>query len=377
MLWLLLGMILLFGGLFFGLFSASAPDALPMRITTLFSIAGGFYLLARVARAQLVLDGSRIQVRGAFREQEADSSEIEGFRTIRSRNGTYTRLYLKDGRSAITISRDFDTDEEYNMWLRHLVDLDQRDREHLLDEISHQDQLGATPDQRMAALANAKTWAIFLTVVAVVAAVGLNLADPTFHLSSVVFLALAPFVAMGLVWRSPLLYAVFKPKADPRADLGFVLIAAAFGLLLRNRDLHLASLQPLLGLMIFLLVVNLGGFYRTVSSGAGAWGRGFALLFMAGLYSYSLVVLMNTMPDHAPVTDYATSVVGKHISSGRSTSYILDLAPWGPMQNQNRLSVSYRQYGQTDIGDQVCLELHPGALHAPWYTHIDCAARIF
>jgi len=373
---IILGFVLIACGSIFTLTSSSAASGSLALIPMMFFLAAGIYMFAWALRARLVIDGPRIEVRSAFQQKTADRSEIEGFRTFSSRNGTYLRLYLKDDRGSITVPRDFETDGEYDSWFRQIPDLDQRDREALLDEISHQEALGATPEERMGALATAKTWSIFLLVVAIAAAVVLNFAGIEFRMISAAVLAAAPVVMLGLLWRTPLLYAVFKQKADPRAEVSFVLMAAGLGLLIRDRDVHLVSMQPLLWLVALIALAFLAGLWGSLGQGASILGKAFGLLFFAGMYSYGLVVLADTLPDRSPVTPYATTVVGKHVSHGRSTTYTLRLAPWGPLQEPNGISVSSRIYEKTDIGDTVCLDLRPGALHVPWYVHVPCDGQV-
>ena len=374
-LYFLLGVLLTAGGLFFCFARGAGSDRLASQVSTVFFLVGGAYMVAFALRSRLVIEGSHIEVRGAFREQAADLDDIEGFRTIRSRNGTYTRLCLKEDRGAITMPRSFDTDEAFRKWFQQLPDLDKRDRDSLLDEIARQNELGATPNERIGALRYAKTWSILILIVSVIAAVALNLGDKDMLLPAAVALAFMPVVALFLVWRSPLLYAVFKPRADPRAELSFILMAAGFGLLIRDSGVHLVSQHSLLWLIGLITIAFTVGFLGSIRSGSVVWGRLIGLFFFVGLYSYALVVLANTLPDHSRATPYTTSVIGKRISHGRSASYILDLAPWGPVQNPNPLTVSSTLYNETLLGDQVCLNLYPGLLLSPWYRQVPCTAQ--
>ncbi len=375
LLYMVLGMFFLVLGTILGpLLIASAANRTFSMMMILFFFAFSVFMLAQVLRSRLVIEGTRIEVRGAFKEQSADLSEIEGFRTISTRNGSYTQLGLREGRGTISISNGFDTDEAYREWLRRVPDLDARDRKALLDEISQQADLGATPEERLSALATAKTWGVFLLVVTVVAAVALNFADNSLRLLTALILMLAPLVVMLLVGRSPLLYAVYKPKADPRAELSFVLIVAAFGLFIRNRGVHFVSLQPLLWIMGLITIGYMAGLSSSIRGARSIWSNFIGMLFFAAFYSYGFVVLANTLTDHSQATRFTATVIGKHISSGRSTSYILDLSPWGPVENPNKLTVSSSLYNETSVGDPVCLDLHAGSLHAPWYQHVSCNA---
>lgn len=138
-------------GLFIGGMGVLAAGALsqqsnqgPAVLMAIASLAVGIYLLALVLRSRLVIDGTHIEVRGAFREKTADLSEVEGFRTLTSRNGSYWQLKLKEGRGSITISQCFDCDG-VRAWLQQLTDLDEQDRIKLLNEIEHDQDWGPRP----------------------------------------------------------------------------------------------------------------------------------------------------------------------------------------------------------------------------------------
>jgi len=374
MLYMILGMGFAAFGVFFAWVStASATDRTMPVIIGLASLAFAALMLAQVARSRLVIQGSRIEVRDVFSERTGDLSEIEGYRTVRSRNGTYTKLCLKDGRGTITLSRSFDTDDDFRAWFNHVPDLDKRGRETLLSEISQQAELGATPEERLGALATAKTWSIFTVIVAAASAVGLNLGPDSLFLPSAVVLALIPFAVLLLVQRSPLLYAVLKQKADPRAELIFALLVASFGFIPRIRGFHLVSVQPLLLIIVPIALVYTGAIYSFTRKDSVMLPRAIAVLFLAGLYSYGLTVVSDTQADHSPATLYSAQVIDKHISHGRSTTYYLHLDAWGPLKDTDQISVPFLLYRATDPGDQVCLGLHPGALHIPWYRIDACS----
>lgn len=376
MLYLIAGMLFVTFGAVFGpiLFSA-ASNGIPGVLVAFFFLGFGVYMLAQAFRAQLVIEGSRIEVRSAFRERSADLADIEGFRTISSRNGTYTQLQLKAGLGSISISNSFDTDDDYRTWFKQATDLDQRDREQILNEISQEVELGSTPQERLDALATAKTWAVFISIVTGVAAAALAFGPPPVQFIAAVLVALAPLTALFLMQRSPLLYAMFKQKADPRGELSFVLILAAFGLLIHCGGLHFVSMQPLLYFIVPIGLIYVAVYYSISNKGSSRPGTIIAVLFFAGMYSYSLGMVADTLTDHATATVYSAQVLDKHLSRGRSTTYYLNLAPWGPIENPGQVSVPMRTYDTVEPGDQVCLRLHPGSLHVPWYQLADCSAQ--
>ncbi|MDR3740466.1 MAG: hypothetical protein P4L40_15740 [Terracidiphilus sp.] len=350
----------------------SPGNALPAALPALFLLGCAIYMLATVVRSRLVIDGTRIEVRTAFRDRSADVSEIEGFRTIRSRNGNYTWLKLREGRGAINIPYTFDVDEDFRAWLRQVPDLDQKDRDEILGEVAQRQDLGATPEERLAALPTARTWAVFLAVVTGVAAVALAFGPQALHPFAVVIFVVTPIAAAMLLHRSPLLYAVMKQKSDPRAELLYVLMIAGFGLLFHASGLHLVRFQPLLLVATPVAAAAFFGFTappRGASNRPGAW---FALAMLSCLYGFALSIVTDTVGDSRIAATYRAEVLGKHESHGRSTSYTLSLAPWGPRELPDSVGVSSTTYRLLDIGDQACIEVHPGNLRITWFRVAAC-----
>lgn len=372
---LLFGVALCAGSWFLGTMTAAKSSGPAAWLPAAFLFATGIYLLAWVVRSRLVIDGSRIEVQTAFTNRSADRSQIEGYRTIQTRNGNYKQFQLRDGAGYLSVRNDFDTDADFDAWMRQIPDLDLRDREALLDTIKQDAELGATPEERIQALATAKTLAIFLLVVVIAAAAALMFGDPWLQIPSAIVLAIAPAAILMMVSRSPMLYAVFKPKKDPRAELAFVLMVIGFSFLIKIGGIHVVTLTPLLPVMAILAIFFLLPVFLSNRGGPNQFGRIIGVILFAGFYGYGLTIAADELLDHGTVSPYRATVVGKHESHGRSTSYTLDLAPWGPVETANKIGVSASVYGRTDIGDQVCLNLHPGSLHVQWYSLVDCVSQ--
>jgi hypothetical protein len=369
------GMYFLFGvaSLVFGLsvfYAMSMVSARQGSFLILFvaPILLGIYLVALAARSKLIIDGTRVEVHYAFRERSAELSEIEGFRTISSRNGSYWILRLKGNLGKITISKSFNEDDDLREWLQHLTDLDERDRGALLEKIQHDQELGATPKDRLTALKQARLWNIVLSGAAIAAAIGLFLGDQSLRVLFAAVLALVPAVLLYLVAKQDLLYALFKPKKDPRTDVGIGLMVSGFGLLLVNQGSHFVSMLPLLPYIVLIVLVCLVSLAGTIRGNPQFWGSMIGVVFFCGLYGFGLVACWDKMLDKSKPETFAVSVTGKHISSGsRSTTYSLELEPWGPEDSKNNLDVSRGVYESIETGDSVFLELRTGALHAAWY----------
>lgn len=373
-LFLLLAIGMAGGAVFFAAKAHAESAGFLEAIMVIFFLGGGLYLAAYALRSRLILDGSRIVVRGVFKEKSADLSEIEGFRTVEARNSSFTQLYLKEGRGKITISQSFESDDDYRAWLQKATDLDARDRDAILAEISQDSELGSTPEERLSALKQAKTLSYIAIAIALAAAIGMNFAPAAYRLPLAILLALVPVAMLLQAQRSPLLYSFFKKKADPRADLAIVLLIAAFGLAFAAAEIEFVSIKPLLILIVPVALAYIAMLYGPATKNNSQAGVVIGVLFVSLPYSFGLAVVANSMADNAKPASYIVPVVGKHTTNGKSTTYYLDLAPWGPLEAQNEISVSSNIYTNTEEGDAVCLTLHPGRLHAAWYQLADCPA---
>jgi hypothetical protein len=363
------------GGIMMGVLASKTTNAsVPLVMTAVFSCVG-IYLIALAQRSRLTLDRDHIEIRGAFTERSAELNDIKGYRTIDSRNGHYTQIYLNNGRSALNVANYFDRDETFDTWFRRITNLDHRDRDALLDKISQDEQLGATPQDRLAALSAAKTNSIFALVIALAAAVAANWGIPALYVPFSIALALVPIVLAFLRHRSPLLYTVFRRRDDPRAELLYALIVTSFGLLVRARGVHFIALQSIALVTAVLTVVYIAGFCHSLFESSSPTRTFFALLLFGMLYSYGAVAVADAVGDDSTPTHYVVHVTGKHYTTGRSRSYYLMLEPWGPIQHSNSLGVSKSVYDKAGAGDQVCLDLRAGRLNAAWYTQVSCSSE--
>jgi hypothetical protein len=353
--------------------SSGRTGAFPIAMALLLVGLGG-YLLALALRSRLIIDGSHIEVRSALQEQTAELSDIEGYRTVNTRNGSFWRLQLKHSRGYITVQKSFDCDD-LRAWRQQLIDLDERDRNALLDEIKRAEDLGATPDERLNALKQANHLNIALSAAAIAAAVVFFFYQGPVRLAAAIILALVPAMVLYLMHMEPLLYAVGKPKRDPRTDLTIAILASAFGLMFSGIAMHFVSYMPLLEWGALISAAYIFAFFAYTQKGPRVQSFLLIMLIYGCMYGYGLVTVADTLLDHAPTTTFATSVVGEHEVHGRSTTYYLDLAAWGPFDATNKLSVRHSEYLQAQIGEAVCLALHPGYLHAAWYTRVECGDR--
>jgi hypothetical protein len=190
--------------------------------------------------------------------------------------------------------------------------------------------------------------------------------------------AAAPLVTAVLLMREPLLYAIFKRKKDPRAELSPVLFISGFAFLFFIQQVNFVAATSLVGDAALVAVLWVAVFWRPASRSIQPGGVMLAVVLAGLLYAWGVTAGANVALDGAPAVMYRTYVVGKYtvVTHGRgsSTSYHLRLEPWGPYANSvMSMRVQHRLYSSTQVHDTVCINLHPGWLHARWYEAVPCS----
>jgi hypothetical protein len=91
------------------------------------------------------------------------------------------------------------------------------------------------------------------------------------------------------------------------------------------------------------------------------------MLILAGLYSYNALIFSNCAFDHQPSEISKVGIDGKHINHGKSTTYTLELSPWGRFSAGKNVQVPWSFYRSVQTGGSVNVYLHPGKWGIAWY----------
>lgn len=351
--------------------------ALPVAVLFL---APAIVNLLQTWRSRLVLENDVIELHSAFRVHRALRDEIEGFRTIKNRNGSWTRLYLRQGRGAFNVPNFFTGDADFKEWLEQIPDLDQRDAHEIEKAVASHDSSASSPANGSHTFDRAKGWAIGLSVLAGAASIPVIWVSyaPAYRAALALLLACTP-VGIILLHRFPLSFTAFRRKPDPRADLAFLIIwpgiAMMFSYQTANDSSHLVDIFQLAPGVLIVLAGYVAALFPTAWKNPSRGGIFFSVVVMGAMYSIGLVHAVNTLPDASKPLLYETSILKMRVSqSSKGTRYYLRVAPWGPIAYPDDVSVPKGTYDASHTGDPACFGLHPGVLRAPWYTSIPCAA---
>ena len=367
---LIVASLSLAGGIFF-----LHPDngRAPAGAAILVALCGGFalmgiYLLAVAIFYRVILQADSIQVFEIYRRRHLARDEIEGRGHFSHRPGMSAWVLVpKPGFGAkIKLSSLLRTDKAFLAWIHSLPDLDLGKQRAAAQErtaaIHSLKQRGFSEStiQRLGRIAGGLNFAAY----------GLGLAsflisDPH-HVLTWAMVAL-PWVAVLMVAHFAPYYRFGGPRKNPLPDLSIVLIIPGLFLTLRA----LQGIAPVGWEGPLLLTV----FGSAILVGLAFWcdpwlkqhrGTAVLLLILCCGYGYGAGMQVNALLDQSTPRAYRAIVTVKHVSHGKSTSYHLNLAPWGPEVSGQDLMVSYSQYVAVKTGDTVCMLLRSGALRVAW-----------
>jgi hypothetical protein len=186
-------------------------------------------------------------------------------------------------------------------------------------------------------------------------------------------MAFVPIAAAGWALSSGGGFGFLARRGDARPNLDGLILMPIIGLLVRGlQDLHIVDWAPAAAASAVIGAALAAAGFLAGAQGSGGFGRSLALLVLGGGWGWGVLVQLDSGIDLSPATPEAVSVLGTHISRGRTTSYELTLAPWGERTGPQTVSVPYRLFKDTQTGGLVCVTPHPGAFHIRWFALKAC-----
>jgi hypothetical protein len=241
---------------------------------------------------------------------------------------------------------------------------------------------GSSPDQPSLATvaaafgASIKWWGYGLSIIG--GALGLFVAlwrdnpHPLWQgaLAAILMLTI-PLVVLALVLSSPASFEVGRVRRGING-----LVALPFAALLLSNLYH-AQIDPywpaLPAALAVVVVLPLAWNVRNAPGVASPFAVLTVVALCTALYGYGATSVVDTQLDFSPGEVTPVQVLDKHEYRGRhSHSYDLYLPAWGPRAGRNSIEVSSATYSAVNIGDSVCITLHPGAIGLPWFTNGLC-----
>jgi hypothetical protein len=192
---------------------------------------------------------------------------------------------------------------------------------------------------------------------------------------AIIAAAIVPWLGVAAVRMTWGAIAFDAPRGANAPTAAFVLLAPLLPLVIRPLvDKAYYDWLPLDAALVVGALAAMGGFlalFPWMRAGRRAWWFGPAIFGAA--YAFGVFANADTLADRARPQVFQTEVVDKSISTGRSRSYHVKLAPWGPRTTTDTDDVTSGTYDDLHLGGRACVTLHPGALGVRWYTIAPCS----
>jgi len=319
----------------------------------------------------LVLYPDRVEKRELWGVRSLSRREIEGVTKVhQSRNGAWFEIVAKPGAGdGMHLDAAMRGDPVVEAWLSGAPDpathAKARDHAQVLADLRY----GGSAEERERRLKQARLLAIVFSAVCTLLALWLGLfasLDPSALAFAVLTAATALAMAAGsrglIVWDG-------RARARPGVVLGLLpALAVSVKALV---SVHMLTVGPLiwggvgLGVAVAAFVAQQPSRHGMRLSHAALAG------LLGGLIAYGGGVALDVGLDAARPQSFTTTVTGMEVLRGRSNTYRLHLAPWGP-DGAQRADVSRSFYAGVTVGAAICPARHPGALGLAWYQLAPC-----
>ena len=352
---------------------ASSPQGrvFGLSLSLLFFLMAAYAVLS-AATTKVELSFDAIETKDCFSCKSLRREEIVGKRIVPTQYISTLVLVPRDEtKKKLKIALWLRTNAAFDAWLATIPDLDQSDWAESKTQLEENPELGDTRAERTQRLEQGKRVEKVLNVIAVAISVWGWIFPHPYSFMVLALIAL-PFISMFVLARGKGLYQMEGRRNDARPSLALPLFFPAAILVLRSVGFNLLQYRTLL---VATLALSAGITFAVANFDSGLrknpW-RALLILLPVCMYSYGLIVQANTLPDHSTPQMFQVSVLSKHVSTGRHTSWHLQLGAWGPQEQPSDVSVSAPLYGSVAPGDTVCVALSPGVLKMPWYVVSTC-----
>lgn len=320
-------------------------------------------------KGKFVIEKGRVYSEGVFSRRELLFHEIKGYRLA----DKYIFIEpTNENKKRIKISTYFGKTNEIIQWLQfNSIDLDKFQVEKEVQDILNNQEFGINKQEREAKLNEA------LKTAKIVNWIGAGIAVWTILFPKPYEYAIVASIAFPIVCLFIVRYYKGLMRIDSRKDSGYpslfgAIFGSSIGLLLRCiLDFNIFDytnvwLPSVVILLIFLTILCVRNNEFVNENSKINYSIFFLTLFIYG-YSYSTVVTLNCIYDTSEPIVYDATVLSKRINSGKTTTYYLELTPWGPSKQIEEISVSKDLYNSVNRSSEVNIYFLKGRFDIPWF----------
>lgn len=364
-------------GVLFFLGAAAVPfflenDRSPLSLAILCIAVGLMFLFLGefvLKRRRLVLTDESAEFRTFLGTRGLDVSAIKGFRRGGGDDSPTLELVPSEpGVKTLSIPLTLKGKDEIVAWAAaRFPDLDAIEMRTNLEAILANEEFGFTVEERQAFLNRQLFLFKILSGAGVAVSLWAMLFPRPYEVAMIALgLVLLASMGCGALGRG-LMDLMGTDKSRPAAAIGIVLpgiVLTGRAMLDFNFDSWQAPLLPIAIATALVALLILVCFRETRETPSGI-GAAFLVALLVGT---GAVLQLNVLTDSGEATICESRVLDKRVSSGKSETYTLVLAPWKVHENAGVEYTSEKElYDAVDAGQTVWVWTKPGAFRIPWY----------
>jgi len=333
----------------------------------LFLIGFMAYSLIDGVKYRLTITEDRIISKGWRKTKELLFSDVREYH----KDDNYLHfLPANDKLSKIKVSKYVERQGEIVAWAStRFINADEERVKREQQEILSNAEFGTTDEERARNLKKAQAVAKVLNGAAIVAGLWAFFYPQPYELVMGACLLIPVAAIFVLSFYKGLVSLADKKSAYP--SVAAALMFPGFMLTLRAIiDFDILDYSNLWMLFAFSTVILTFTILKAVNQfnlQKGSFWSKAVVVFFAAAYSYGVCVMANCLPDRGTPEHFAAAVLNKRMTSGKSTTYYLEITSWGPVEEEEEISVTSDQYDYAAVGDSIDVYLMQGTLKVPWF----------
>lgn len=330
--------------------------------------------LIDIFKAKLIIEDDKIKSIGVFRTKTLLFSEIKGIKLDQN----YLRFLSNNPAfKNILVSVYYGKFSVLKSWAsERFIDVDTQELITNEKQVLENEMFGDNEEERLQKLESAKKTVKVLTIASSIIAFSF-LFFPHFYSIQTILCAIMPVVGLIIWSRSKgIITLAEKPNAAQPSIIGVVFlpimalaVRALFDINIFNYD---NIYKPLIAIVMLVFVFVLKAHHTKLDfKKTKTFFVLLGVLFLSTIYAYGLVAISNVVFDNDGGELYDAEVLDMRISSGKSTTYYLELSPWGPQTEIKEVMVSKTLYQNTQIGDSAFVYFSDGLYNIPYYIVLE------
>ncbi|MCT4639404.1 MAG: hypothetical protein N4A72_16995 [Bacteroidales bacterium] len=241
-----------------------------------------------------------------------------------------------------------------------------------IKEILNNEDYGTDDTERNSKLQRVKKHTKVLNIASWIAGISM-FAFPYYYNIQITICILLPIIGLTMYLTSKGLIRLDEKPKSPRPNIHATIFVPSLLLGLRIfTDVNVLDYTNFWQAAVVIMIVYTTLIVKSTikhfnTKTASTYLSIFITLIFLAIHTYGTIISTNVILDKSAETTYKAKVIGKHISTGKTTHYYLELERWGSQEDNKDIVVAKSTYDNTTEGNSVNIYLRNGLYGIPYY----------